>query len=144
MLGKFDPDDVPVIREALEDTAKEAMRAGEIVRRLRNFVARGEVEKTIEDLPALINEAAMLGLMDAREKKCQAPLRPRPVRTARARRQTADSQGPYQLCPHRIPRDALLSGARKSTRLTSSNKCAHRMQTSACKNKQKTTINTIN
>src|SRR3546814_10870003 len=71
MLGKFDPDDVPVIREALEDTAKEAMRAGEIVRRLRNFVARGEVEKTIEDLPALINEAAMLGLMDAREKNVE-------------------------------------------------------------------------
>src|SRR3546814_17746327 len=61
MRGKFDPDDVPVIREALEDTAKEAMRAGEIVRRLRNFVARGEVEKTIEDLPALINEAAKIG-----------------------------------------------------------------------------------
>src|SRR3546814_15361544 len=47
------------------------MRAGEIVRRLRNFVARGEVEKTIEDLPALINEAAMLGLMDAREKNVE-------------------------------------------------------------------------
>src|SRR3546814_9178200 len=68
MLGKFDPDDVPVIREALEDTAKEAMRAGEIVRRLRNFVARGEVEKTIEDLPALNNEEAMLGLMVERKK----------------------------------------------------------------------------
>lgn len=68
MLAKPEPDDLPMIREALDDTAKEALRAGHIVRRLRDFVARGEVEKTIEKLPALINEAAVLGLMGAREK----------------------------------------------------------------------------
>lgn len=68
MLAKPAPDDLPMIREALDDTAKEALRAGHIVRRLRDFVARGEVEKTIEKLPALINEAAVLGLMGAREK----------------------------------------------------------------------------
>lgn len=68
MLAAPDPDDMPMIREALDDTAKEALRAGHIVRRLRDFVARGEVEKTIEKLPALINEAAVLGLIGAREK----------------------------------------------------------------------------
>ena len=68
MLAAPDPDDMPMIREALDDTAKEALRAGHIVRRLRDFVARGEVEKTIEKLPALINEAAVLGLMGARER----------------------------------------------------------------------------
>ncbi|WP_338425989.1 PAS domain-containing sensor histidine kinase [Sphingopyxis kveilinensis] len=68
MLARPDPDDLPMIREALDDTAKEALRAGHIVRRLRDFVARGEVEKTIEKLPLLINEAAVLGLMGAREK----------------------------------------------------------------------------
>lgn len=68
MLEKPNLDDMPMIREALDDTAKEALRAGHIVRRLRDFVARGEVEKTIEKLPGLINEAAVLGLMDAREK----------------------------------------------------------------------------
>jgi len=62
------PDDLPMIREALEETAKEALRAGHVVRRLRDFIARGEVEKTIEKLPALINEAAVLGLMGARER----------------------------------------------------------------------------
>jgi two-component system sensor kinase FixL len=31
---------------------------GQIVRRLREFVARGEVEKSVEDLPALIEEAS--------------------------------------------------------------------------------------
>jgi two-component system sensor kinase FixL len=63
-----DPDDLPLMREALEETAKEALRAGHIVRRLRDFIARGEVEKTIEKLPALINEAAALGLIGAREQ----------------------------------------------------------------------------
>lgn len=67
MLARPDPDDLPMIRDALDDTAKEALRAGHIVRRLRDFVARGEVEKTIEKLPLLINEAAVLGLMGARE-----------------------------------------------------------------------------
>jgi two-component system sensor kinase FixL len=68
MLDRPNLDDMPMIREALDDTAKEALRAGHIVRRLRDFVARGDVDKSIEKLPALINEAAVLGLMDAREK----------------------------------------------------------------------------
>lgn len=68
LLDDPDPADFPMIREALDDTAKEALRAGHIVRRLRDFVARGEIEKTVERLPPLINEAAILGLMGAREK----------------------------------------------------------------------------
>jgi len=70
-LADPDPQDFPLMREALDDTAKEAIRAGHIVRRLRDFVARGEVEKTIEKLPELINEASVLGLMGAREKGIQ-------------------------------------------------------------------------
>ena len=62
------PDDLPMIREALRETASEGMRAGNIVRRLRDFVARGEVEKSDEDLVALVEEAAKLGLIGAREK----------------------------------------------------------------------------
>ncbi len=71
LLASPDPADMPMIRDALDDTAKEALRAGHIVRRLRDFVARGEVEKTIEKLPLLINEAAVLGLMGAREKSVE-------------------------------------------------------------------------
>jgi two-component system sensor kinase FixL len=61
-------EDLPMMREALDDTAKETFRAGQIVRRLRDFVARGEVDKTVEALPELINEASVLGLMGASEK----------------------------------------------------------------------------
>jgi two-component system sensor kinase FixL len=68
MLDEPKSEEFALMREALDETAKEALRAGHIVRRLRDFVARGEVEKTIEPLPALINEASVLGLMAAREK----------------------------------------------------------------------------
>ncbi len=68
LLDSGDPDDLPMIREALDDTAQEALRAGTIVRRLREFVARGEVEKSVEHIPDLVDEACKLALIGAREK----------------------------------------------------------------------------
>lgn len=68
LLAEPNPDDLPMIRDALTDTANEAMRAGQIVRRLREFVAKGEVEKTVEHLPTLVEDAANLALIGAREK----------------------------------------------------------------------------
>lgn len=60
--------DREVLHEALDEAANETLRAGYIVRRLRDFVARGEVEKTVEDLPRLIEEAGQLALVGARER----------------------------------------------------------------------------
>ena len=68
LIDANDPDDLPMIREALDDTAQEALRAGTIVRRLREFVARGEVEKSVEHIPDLVDEACKLALIGAREK----------------------------------------------------------------------------
>ncbi len=68
LLAKPAPDDLPMIREALGDAASEALRAGRIVRRLRDFVARGEVEKTVESLSLVLREAAVLGLTGARDE----------------------------------------------------------------------------
>jgi len=60
--------DLPMIIDALDDAKNEALRAGHIVRRLREFVSRGEVEKSVEDLPELIDEASKLALIGAAEK----------------------------------------------------------------------------
>ena len=62
-------DEVPHERvaEAVERAAAEAMRAGEIIRRLRDFVARGETERSVESLPKLVEEASALALIGARE-----------------------------------------------------------------------------
>lgn len=54
-----------MIREALDEAAGQSLRAGEIVRRLREFVAHGEVGREPEDLGTLIREAASLGLIGA-------------------------------------------------------------------------------
>lgn len=52
---------------AVGQAADQALRAGVIIRRLREFVSRGETERRIEDLPKLIEEASALALVGARE-----------------------------------------------------------------------------
>jgi two-component system sensor kinase FixL len=48
--------------------AEQALRAGQIVRRLREFIARdGEADKRVEDLAKLAEEAGELALVGARE-----------------------------------------------------------------------------
>lgn len=56
-----------LIREALDETASEALRAGQIVRRLRDFVSKGELDTEILPLAKLIHDATTLGLVGARE-----------------------------------------------------------------------------
>ena len=62
-------DEVPhgKVAEAVERAGQEALRAGQIIRRLRDFVARGETERTVESLPKIIEEASALALVGARE-----------------------------------------------------------------------------
>lgn len=53
--------------EAIQKAGDQALRAGEIIRRLRDFVARGEAERRVESLPKLIEEASALALVGAKE-----------------------------------------------------------------------------
>ena len=59
--------DLAMLREAVEGAAAQALRAGQIIKRLREFVARGESERRVEDLPKLIEEAAALAMVGARD-----------------------------------------------------------------------------
>lgn len=56
------------LRGVMGEAAEETLRVGSIVRRLRDFVSRGEVDKSLEDLPTLIEQAAQLALVGARER----------------------------------------------------------------------------
>jgi two-component system sensor kinase FixL len=56
-----------MVREALDEAAQQAIRAGQIVRRLRDFISRGETERRVESLQRLINEANALALVGSRE-----------------------------------------------------------------------------
>jgi PAS domain S-box-containing protein len=51
---------IETTRDILNEAADQALRAGEIIRRLREFVTRGETEMRVENLPALIREASDL------------------------------------------------------------------------------------
>jgi len=55
------------LQDAIQKAGDQALRAGEIIRRLRDFVARGEAERRVESLPKLIEEASALALVGAKE-----------------------------------------------------------------------------
>lgn len=56
------------MREALEETSRQALRAGQIIRHLREFVTRGETDRTEEDIRKLVEEAGALALVGSRER----------------------------------------------------------------------------
>jgi len=60
------PNAPPRVGEAMEKAAAQAERAGQVIRRLREFVARGETDRREENVNALIEEAAALALVGAK------------------------------------------------------------------------------
>jgi two-component system sensor kinase FixL len=67
LLEARSDEDSAVIRDAMEKAAEQSLRAGQIIRRLRDFVARGESERSIESVKKLIEEASALALVGAKE-----------------------------------------------------------------------------
>jgi len=57
-----------MVREAMDKAAEQSLRAGDIIRRLRDFVARGETERRIESLKKLLEEASALALVGTRDR----------------------------------------------------------------------------
>jgi len=68
LLARSSDPNASKIETALDRAAEQALRAGQIIRRLRDFVSRGESEKRVESLSKLITEAGALGLSGAREQ----------------------------------------------------------------------------
>lgn len=58
MMANGAHDRIDTVRDVLDEAAEQALRAGEIIRRLREFVTRGETEMRIENLPRLIRESS--------------------------------------------------------------------------------------
>jgi len=71
LLQNHGAEAIPVIGEALDNAARAAVQAGEIVRRLRDLVSRGEVHTQSVELPALVNEACELTFGDARDRSIE-------------------------------------------------------------------------
>jgi PAS domain S-box-containing protein len=56
-----------MIRDAVDRAAEQALRAGQIIRRLRQFVARGESERHVENLTKLIEDACALAFVGIKD-----------------------------------------------------------------------------
>jgi two-component system sensor kinase FixL len=64
-----------MIRDALDKAAEQALRAGQIIRRLRDFVARGESEHRVENITKLVEEASALALVGAKDQAIRVRFR---------------------------------------------------------------------
>jgi len=56
------------VKDALMKGAEQAARASQIIRRLRDFVTRGEIEKRVERIGKLVEEASALALVGVHER----------------------------------------------------------------------------
>ncbi|MBN9310938.1 MAG: PAS domain S-box protein, partial [Devosia sp.] len=67
MLDQVGEEYAVKMRGALTEAAKQALRAGEIIRHLREFVTHGNTEKQPEDVKRLVEEAGTLALIGSRQ-----------------------------------------------------------------------------
>jgi len=67
LLEQGNADQIPLVCDAIEHAAEQALRAGQIIRRLRDLVARGETDRQVENSVKLIEEACALALAGAKE-----------------------------------------------------------------------------
>jgi two-component system sensor kinase FixL len=74
LVDSMDTDRAEILRGALNKATEQALRAGQVIRRLRDFLSRGESEKRIESLNKLIEESSALALVTAKEKSVHVNL----------------------------------------------------------------------
>lgn len=65
MLDSHQPIDRELLREAMAESAAQALRAGEIIRSLREFIKRGETMRQPEPLRGLLAEGTALAFIGA-------------------------------------------------------------------------------
>jgi two-component system sensor kinase FixL len=68
LIGEGGDERMTMMRDALDKAADQAMRAGQIIRRLRDFVSRGESERRVENITKLVEEASALALVGVKDR----------------------------------------------------------------------------
>ncbi|HYD75881.1 PAS domain S-box protein [Ramlibacter sp.] len=63
--GQMKEDD---LLQALDKTARQAQRAGQIIQRIRSFVRRSEPNRTLSDVPTMVSEAVELAEIELRRR----------------------------------------------------------------------------
>ncbi|MGQ9365532.1 PAS domain-containing sensor histidine kinase [Azospirillum sp. ST 5-10] len=67
MLATLEGPAVPKVADTMDKAVAQATRAGQIIRRLRSFIEKGHTERTVEPLNKVVEEAAALALVGAKE-----------------------------------------------------------------------------
>ncbi len=62
------------VRDAIDRAATQALRAGEVIHRMRDFVRRGASERDVESLSKLIEEASALALIGEKDRQVDVRL----------------------------------------------------------------------
>ena len=68
LLEGADDERAALMRDAIDKAGDQAMRAGQIIRRLRDFVSRGESERRVESITKLVEEASALALVGVKDR----------------------------------------------------------------------------
>ncbi|KQT92815.1 PAS domain-containing sensor histidine kinase [Rhizobium sp. Leaf453] len=68
LLRDMDTDVAVMMRDALAQAGNQSLRAGQIIKHLREFVTKGETDKAPQNIRQLVEEAAALALVGSREK----------------------------------------------------------------------------
>jgi two-component system sensor kinase FixL len=63
------------VRDAIDRAAAQALRAGEVIHRMRDFARRGASEREAESLSKLIEEASALALIGEKERQVDVRLK---------------------------------------------------------------------
>ncbi len=67
--------DPAAVKDGLDKAAAQTLRAGEIIRRLRDFVQKGETDRRIESLSKLVEEASALALLGVKDADIRVAIR---------------------------------------------------------------------
>jgi len=67
LLDRGRPEDQAKVRDAVDKASAQALRAGDVIHRMREFVRRGASEKAPESLSKVVEDAAALALIGAHE-----------------------------------------------------------------------------
>lgn len=73
-VAREEEDELPQFTAILDKTADQALRAGQIIGRLRTLVARGETERRLETIGRLIEETSTLAIPGTREQRVEMSL----------------------------------------------------------------------
>jgi two-component system sensor kinase FixL len=74
IVDSIESDRAPLLKSALGKAAEQALRAGQVIHRLRDFLSRGETERRIENLDRIIEETSALALVVAKDQSVRVRL----------------------------------------------------------------------